>query len=392
MISFEKAHEIVLSVVPEVESEKIGLLQSLGRVLAQDVTADMDLPPFDKSAVDGFACRFTDIDKELSVKDMIAAGEYPSIHVGEGCCIRIMTGAPVPHGADCVVMIEDVEETATATIRVKNRSTARNICYKAEDVVKGSVVLIKSQLIQPQHIAVMASFGHSEVFVARKIRVYILSTGNELVDVDKNPQPGQIRNSNSSQLIAQALNLPVVIANCGTVADDAGLTYQEIVTAAEESDVLIISGGVSMGDFDLVPDALHKAGFKFLFRSIAIQPGKPTIFATRPDGKICFALPGNPVSVFNQFELLVKPAIYKMMGHNYQATEVFIPVARTYSRRRVDRLALVPISINEQSEAQVIEYHGSAHISAITQAKGWMYVPVGIRQIEKGERVRVRLL
>ncbi len=388
--SYAQALEIVLGHVPLLDVEQIELSVALGRVMAEDVLADMDMPPFDKSAVDGFACRMTDIVNPLNVKEIISAGQDPMFIIGPGECAKIMTGAKVPAGADCVIMVENTQTLSENQIRFLGEKTAGNICYAGEDVKKGEIVLETGLLIQPQHVAVLAAFGCVQPWVYRKARVAVLSTGDELVEPYQTPSPTQIRNSNAWQLLAQLAKLPVISSYLGIVSDQEDATYQAICNAMSTNDLVIITGGISMGDFDLVPDSLQRAGFEFQFRSIAVQPGRPTIFATNPQQKICFALPGNPVSSFNQFELLVKPALYKMMGSNHRPIEFFVPLASEYKRNKSERLSMIPVRINRLGEAEIIEYHGSAHINALTHANALMFVQQGVTKISKGEKVRVR--
>ncbi len=203
MISFEQAFKIVMSSGNEMGTEVIPFTESLDRVLAGDVVSDMDMPPFNKSSVDGFACRKSDLGSDMEIIETIPAGVWPSRSVGKGECSRIMTGAPVPEGADCVVMVEHTELTSAGKMRFKGAFTKENIARKGEDVQKGDVVLRKGRIIRPQDIAVMASTGNTEVAVSKMPRIGVISSGSELVEPSEIPAISQIRNSNSSQLLAQ---------------------------------------------------------------------------------------------------------------------------------------------------------------------------------------------
>jgi len=390
MIQFEEALEVVLSHAGSLETETIDFTESLGRVLAQDVDSDMDMPPFDKSAMDGYACRRSDLGNELEVVEVIAAGQEPQFEIGPNQCSKIMTGAMMPKGADCVIMVEHTRETAKGLIEFTGNKTAENICYQGEDVKKGQLVLKAGSLIKPQHIAVLASVGCVSPTVYRKVKIGILSTGDELVEPDSNPDAGKIRNSNAWQLMAQAEAMHVDPQYFGIAPDEEKETLALINEAMETCDVILLTGGISMGDFDFVPAVLREAGFTFHFKSIAVQPGRPTLFGTSGNGKICFGLPGNPVSSFNQFELLVKPLLYKMMGHDYKPDILKLPLARDFQRKKSERLSFLPVFLLENGSISPVDYHGSAHINALTAAFGLMSIPIGVTEIKKGEFADVR--
>jgi len=391
MIPFDKALQIVLSQNYRTAPESIMLDHCTGRVLAQDVVSDMDMPPFDKSAVDGYACRTADLTKPLRLIETIAAGCPPQKHVAENECAKIMTGAMIPQGADCVIMVEDTEVDDQNRVRFLKQLSAPNICYKAEDVRAGTLVLPMGTLLRPEHIAVLASVGCHHPLVSAKPRVGILSTGDELVEPSAIPSVSQIRNSNSWQLIAQARQMNVDVNYYGIAKDTEQATLDKINEALLQNDVVLLTGGVSMGDFDLVPDMMAKAGLEICFRSIAIQPGKPTVFATKGN-TFCFGLPGNPVSSFVLFELMAKPLLYQLMGHNFTPLMFKLPFANPYKRRRDDRLSVLPVVINADGTAAPIDYHGSAHIHSITRAQAFAFIPIGKTTVEEGELIDVRPL
>lgn len=390
MIRFEEALQTVLAKAVSVNSETVDMTESAGRVLAADVLSDMDMPPFDKSAMDGYACRRADLCNELKVQEVLAAGQLPQFSIGPGECSKIMTGAMIPEGADCVIMVEHTRETARGLIELTAEKTADNICYKGEDVKKGETVLPAGLLIRPQHIAVMATVGCTRPLVYRKVRVGILSTGDELVEPDVYPDAGKIRNSNAWQLMAQAKAMNVEPYYFGIAPDEEKQTLALIQKATATCDVILLTGGISMGDYDFVPAVLREAGFSFHFKSLAVQPGRPTLFGTNQDKKFCFGLPGNPVSSFNQFELLVKPLLYKLMGHDYEPVILRLPLAVDYKRKKSERLSFIPVHLNTKSEILPVDYHGSAHINALTGAYGLMSVPIGVTEIRKGEFADVR--
>lgn len=389
MIPFEEAYKTVMAFAARTGTESVLYTASLNRILAGDVVSDMDMPPFNKSSVDGFACRKSDLVNDLEIVGTIAAGTWPSLTLTQGQCSRIMTGAAVPEGADCVIMVEDTELLSSGKIRFTGTGTKENISKKAEDLKKGDIVLRSGKLIKPQDIAVMAAVGYTTVKVAVKPAIAVISSGNELVEPDELPGISQIRNSNAWQLMAQIEQCNASSGYYGIARDDEAETYSIINRAVSENDIVIITGGVSMGDFDFVPSVLEKTGVKILFSRVAVQPGKPTTFGIHPHAAV-FGLPGNPVSSFIQFEMLVKPFIFKMAGHNWSPKCYQIPMKETYSRRSTERMAFVPVNITDDYKALPVEYHGSAHISALNYADGIISVAVGRKTVEKGEIVSVR--
>jgi len=391
MILFEEALDIVMSHARLLDSERVSLADSLGRVLAEDVVSDVDMPPFNKSAMDGYACRRADLSHELTVLETIQAGCTPTTPIAEKACSKIMTGAPVPEGADCVIMVEFTEEAGANTIRFTGDDTRDNICLQGEDVKAGDCVLHKGDLVAAQHVAVLASVGCTEPLVARRPRVGIVATGNELVPPDAAPEPSQIRDSNSAQLYAQAVGASAAPTSYGAARDTEAELDAALKTALSENDVILMSGGVSMGDYDYVPGVMKQNGLDILFDAIAMKPGKPTTFGVSPQA-VCIGLPGNPVSNFVQFEVFVKPLLYGMMGHAFRPPERDAPLAARVRVKRPNRLAWMPVRLTDQGEAERIEYHGSAHISALPQADGIIAIPKGVKSIEKGSLVRVRLI
>ncbi|SDC28276.1 molybdopterin molybdotransferase MoeA [Williamwhitmania taraxaci] len=390
MITFDSAFDIVLSYVKPLTAEVVDLYSALGRVLAEPIVSDMDMPPFDKSAVDGYACRKSDMANLLEVLEVIAAGQVPTKNIGENQCTKIMTGAMLPVGADCVLMVEDTEQVGCKHIKYKSTSVKNNICLLGEDVREKDVVITPGVVIQPQHIAVFAALGYAQVKVFRKPVVAILSTGDELVEPSQKPGVGQIRNSNGHQLVAQVIRAGGIPNYMGIVEDTERATFDAIKKALESSDILLLTGGVSMGDFDFVPSVLIRCGVELLFDSVAVQPGKPTTFGKTDQGKLVFGLPGNPVSSFTQFELLVRPAMHSMMGGLAKLSVEKRTLAVDYHRKRTDRLAFIPIVLTESGEVNLAEYHGSAHIFSLPNAHGIMAVPLGVSDLKKGDKVDVR--
>lgn len=373
-------------------TEKVPLWNSLGRVLAVDITSDINMPPFNKSAVDGYACRKDDLDQTLSVIEVIPAGQMPQHEVTKGTCSKIMTGAPVPTGADCVIMVEYVDVLDENTIRYNGTSSKSNIAKFAEDVKIGDLVLNKGTVIAPQHIAILASVGINQVTVSKQPTVSILVTGDELVEVETRPVDSQIRNSNGHQLYAQIVRAGAIPNYGGIVDDTQDATRNAIANALAQSDVVVLTGGVSMGDFDFVPNVLKSLDVDIKFQTIAVQPGKPTLFGVKGN-KFVFGLPGNPVSSLFQFDLIVQPAILSMMGANKPTKSIMrMTLASGFKRKRSERLSLVPAKFTDKGEVDFLDYHGSAHIFSMAQAQVMVIIPIGVDSIKKGEQVDVRPL
>ena len=390
MLVFDEALKIVLSSAHSLGAEHVNIANAMGRVLAEDIESDIDMPPFDKSAMDGYACQRADLGKELTVIETIPAAYVPKKTIQPGQCAKIMTGGMVPEGADCVIMKEYVEMPAENTIRFVGEKTANNICKRAEDIKAGDIVLHKGTLLKPQHIAVLASVGCARPLVAKRPKVAVVATGNELVEPTFKPGPARIRNSNSFQLTAQIEGVGAIATNYGIVSDTDKAIDSMFKKAVKENDVVIISGGVSVGDFDLVPGILRQNGFELLFEKIAIKPGKPTVFGLL-DNVYCFGLPGNPVSMFVLFEILVKPFLYKLMGHNYRHPNIRMPLDETIRIKKPDRQRWLPAAITKAGTVKPVEYHGSAHIGSLCDAGGLISIDAGVAEVEKGTIVLVRL-
>ncbi len=402
MIKFEEAYKIVSEAGIKLSTENVILNESLGHVLAEDVKSDMNMPPFDKSAMDGYACKQSDKNNKLEVVEIIPAGKIPGKTIGKNQCSKIMTGAMVPKGADCVIMVEHVEKISSNKIKyikpipdinVREVETSNkpnvNICYTGEDIKTGNVVLKNGTLIKAQHIATMASVGCTEPLVYRKPKVAVIPTGDEIVEPHIKPNVSQIRNSNGSQIVAQLKTMGIEANYFGIARDAENATLNLIQKAYEKNDVVLLTGGVSMGDFDLVPEILKNLKFELLFESIAVQPGKPTVFGKR-GSKYCFGLPGNPVSSFVQFELLTKPLLYLLMGRKFKPYNFKLPLGMDYKRKKARRLSWVPAVFTDEGTVIPVEYHGSAHIHGLGQADGIMAVPIGVAEMKKGEFIDVR--
>jgi molybdopterin molybdotransferase len=391
MISFEEALVITKSFALPFGTERLDLFGVLNRILAEDIYSDLAMPPFNKSAMDGFACRKSDLKNLLYIIEDIGAGAIPTKTVGENQCSRIMTGAMVPEGADVVIMKEDTEVMNPECVRFSGQYSRTNICYQGEDIRAGDLVLKNGDLILPAQIAILASVGCSNPMVYKVPTVAIISTGNELVEPDQNPGISKIRNSNSYQLAAQVHQMGISPVYLGIIKDNEQDIQKMLITALEKFDITIISGGVSVGDFDFVPKILNELKVNIRVHGMNVRPGKHLLFGEKANHFI-FGMPGNPVSSFVQFEVLVRPFINRLMGKTKVESFFHLPIEEDYIRKKGDLLIFVPVAFTTQGTVQPLEYHGSAHIHAYSFANGIMEVPPGISMFKKGETVRVRPL
>ena len=375
----------------ERQTERIALEESMHRVLAEDVLADRDLPPFDRATMDGYACRRKDLPGPLEVIETVEAGTVPQRKVGRGQCSKIMTGAPVPKGANCVVMKEQIEENGDGSVLFTAEETDTCIDPRGQDLKKGDLVLHKGTRLTAGHLGIMASVGKIHVEVARKIKVGILATGSELVEAGQRPEGAQIRNSNSYQLAALVEQAGHITVDMGIVEDDATKIAIKIGVGLDECDLLMLTGGATVGELDLVPGVLGDLGLQLEFDSVAMQPGKPVSFA-HGKGKACFGLSGNPVSSFVQFALLVKPYLEACTGMLGVNRRIHVRLENAYRRKRADRQFFLPVSFTENGNCEAVEYHGSGHLHALDRAIGFAEIPAGQLFAEKGEEVYVRLL
>jgi molybdopterin molybdotransferase len=300
-----------------------------------------------------------------------------------------MTGAVVPEGADCVIMVEYTENAAENRIRFTSSTTNNNICLRAEDTKKGDVILRAGEIIKAGHIAVLATVGCIKPSVALQPRVGIIATGDELVEPSRQPTACQIRNSNAFQLAAQVTGANAIATNYGIAADTKEAIDGMLKKGIRQNDVVILSGGVSAGDYDLVREVLKENNVRLLFEKVAVKPGRPTVFGISNDA-FCFGLPGNPASTFIMFELLVKPFLYKMTGHDFKPVVSYRQLESTITRKKTERDSWLPVIFKENGKIASIEYHGAAHINAFCEADGLICMPAGVAEIKEGTTVLVR--
>jgi molybdopterin molybdotransferase len=397
VIPVERAIEIVLRSTPRLPSESVDFEQALGRVLAEDVASDLDLPPFPRSSVDGFALRAADLSRvpaRLRIAGVVPAGVPPAFRLEAGEAAQVMTGAPVPEGADAVQMVEKTRELGPQEVEVLEAvPSGQNIAPRGDELRAGEIVLTAGTRIDPAGLAVLATVGKTRVLVSRRPRVAVAATGNELVHPSERPGPAKIRNSNGFSVSAQARQAGAEVRYLGVARDDEA-SLGEAVRAGLAEDVLILTGGVSMGKYDLVEDVLRRFEIEILVDAVALKPGKPLVFGTAPEGKLVFGLPGNPVSSAVTFELFVRPALGRMQGcekalrPELRAT-LAAPLVSRGPRRAYLPGWVAPSGPEGRLGARPIPTRGSADIVAFAKANALLILPEEIDRLEAGSEVAV---
>jgi len=386
MIPLEEALDIVERTLAGMRPrpETVPVRRAVGRVLLEDQLSRLDLPPFDKSAMDGYAVLAGDERDEYRLLETIAAGSAPSVRLEPGTAVKVMTGAPVPEGAGKVIIVEDAEERG-GRVLVRRRSSAANICWRGEDVRRGDLVVKGGTVLRPLDVANLIACGVGEVAVARRPRLAVISTGDEIVDSPEQLGPGRIMNVNGPMLAALGRRYGLEVVSEVTLPDDRLRTEAALRDALDAADIVALSGGVSVGDFDFVTGALGEAGLEVHFQRVAVKPGKPMTYATAP-GKQVFGLPGNPVSAYLTFHLFVLRAAARALGTRPPLREVPARMAEAFARRKAVRREYVPCRM-DQDGVRAVEYHGSGHLGALLAADGFFIVPVGVRELRPGDDV-----
>lgn len=391
MKTLEQALTLLIQAPKRPVKQQLELNEALHYILAQPIYAPYDVPPFDKAAMDGYACRMSDLPGSLILKESIPAGKHSNIRLKTGECARIMTGAPVPDGADCVVEQEIVKTLNSNYIQINTRPKKNNIVRQGEDLQAGSLVFDVGQKISPATLGMLAMLNQSTIETYAMPRVVVFATGSELRETGVEPEQATIVNSNSPQILALLRQMGLSPAYGGILPDNMQ-ELDQALTTHRNADLLIFTGGVSVGDFDLMPALLNHAGLSILFDSVAIKPGKPVVAATDGQGRFVLALSGNPVSSFFQFVLLVRPLIYSIINTENPNISLRLPLANDYRRKSAERTELVPVTINEEGKVVEIEFHGSAHLHALARAQALMIVPQGIDKLPQDTLADVRLL
>ncbi len=413
MISVEQALEKILGYVDILEEEEKPILDCLGQVLAEDIYSSIDVPPLDNTAMDGYAVQSRDTrsasresPRFLSVIGMVAAGSISECELKPGTAIRIMTGAPIPKGADSVVRFEDTDETQRQSSSDEigilcEAEVGLNIRRAGEDITKGSIVLSKGVVIRPSEVGVLASLGHSKVMVIRRPLMAILATGDELVDINQPLPPGKIYNSNTYSVAALVLRYGGIPRILGIALDSEDSLVAKLRQGLE-ADMLITTGGVSAGDYDVVKDILAKEG-EIAFWTVRMKPGKPLAFGTiRGSSKRGIVrniphlgLPGNPVSSMVTFELFVRPSILKMMGKKNLAKPTIDAVLEDSVVNSDGRRILARAVVKEHDGkyfARLTGPQGSGILTSMSLANGLVIIPEDKARVAAGDVVQVMML
>ncbi len=399
MLSVDEARQRMLDTIPILPAEKREIFACTDYVLAEKLHATENIPPFDNSAMDGYAVRAADVKNAtekhpavLSVVETIAAGYAPTKQVAAGQASRIMTGAMMPHGADAVIMQEVTQQEGDEVKIFESIDTAGNVRFTGESVAKGQQVMGKGKHLRPPEVSMLASLNCAEATVHRKPTVAIVSTGDELTPLGEPLEPGKIRDSNRYGLYAQVEEAGGIPIDMGIAPDDEAETEHIFRAALAKADALITSGGVSVGEHDVVKTVLAKLG-EINFWRVAMKPGKPQAYGIA-DGKPIFGLPGNPVSSLVVFELFVRPALLKMAGHKDLLRPTFkATLTETITNRdgRVNYMrAILKVSDGEIT-AQTTGPQGSGILHSLVLANGLITIPTATT-LHAGEKVDAQFL
>ncbi|MCC6484945.1 MAG: molybdopterin molybdotransferase MoeA [Armatimonadetes bacterium] len=401
LLSVESAQKVVLERIQPLGIEIIGLDEALGRVTAEDVRADIDIPAFDNSAMDGYAVRSGDLvyaskstPVALRVKGTELAGVVFSGAIGQGEAVRIMTGAPLPPGADSVVMVEDTHSDSRESVHVLCPvDPGENVRRAGEDVRRADIVVGRGSVIRPAEMGMMAGVGYTHPTVFRRPRIALITTGSEIVEASQMPAAGQTRNSNRYSTLGQVLALGVEVASVAHVPDDADKLRAALESASLEADAIITCGGVSVGEADIVKDVLSATG-DINFWRVAVKPGKPFAFG-QINSVPLFGLPGNPVSSLVTFDLFVGPALRKMGGHCRllpQALEAVAERPISHVPGREEYVRAVITKVGDRLSVLPTRAQGSHQLSSMTGANCYAVIESERGDVAPGESVPIILM
>ena len=400
LIRVEEALAQILNAIVPLDVEKVSILDALGRVIGEDVHAPRNLPPVSNSAMDGYAVRACDTAGAssrkpaiLDVVEDIPAGVFPQKNVGPGQASRIMTGAPVPSGADAVVRMEDTQKEGTAVKILVDVVSGMDIRQAGEDVQEGELVIPRGTVIRPAEVGMLAALGRSFIFVHQRPLVAILATGDELMEIDEDTTSWKIISSNNYATAAQVLESGAIPLQLGIARDRREDLLRKFRTATR-ADIIISSGGVSVGDYDLVKDIMHEVGNQMHFWQVAMRPGKPLAFGSL-DGVPLFGLPGNPVSSMVSFEQFVRPSLLKMMGHRRLFRKVIRATLEEDVAKKEGMRYFLRAYVKKEGNLYKISTtgeQGSGILKSMVRANGLVVLPEGASGARRGEEVAVQLL
>lgn len=390
MISFDKAFDLVMRHPFLLGIEVVEMLNSNGRVLAEDILADRDFPPFDRATKDGIAIKYSTLEKgmtSLKIEAVISAGMPRQKLNDVENCVEIMTGAVVPENADTVIMYEHLNiENGYATIN-RDVSLGQDIHLKGSDVKTGTVLLEKNTKIGAAEVGVLASVGKAKVRVRKLPKVCVISTGNELVEVAEVPLPHQIRKSNTLSLYA-ALEKEQIEAKRIHLMDEKDVIQKELIHILKEFDVVMLSGGVSKGKFDFIPDVMESLGVDKVFHRVAQRPGKPFWFGTQKTlNTVVFSFPGNPVSTFANYHIYFLPWLYSSLG--ITSNEYLVKLSDAIEiKPPLTRFAQVGVALKDGSVwATIVHENGSGDLTSLTKSDGFICLKPRDKSYEKGALV-----
>ena len=398
LVSLDAAKEILFSLSKEVDAEKVSIDDALGRVLAEDIAASVDVPPFAKSAMDGYAVIASDTfgasntqHKILKQIGQVYPGDFPDEKVGESTCFEIATGAPIPEGADAVLMVEYTEKNDDEITIYRAVAPGENVIKAGSDIKSGTKVLEKGVILNPRLSAVLAATGISEVPVKRKPIVAVCSTGNELVRAPEKLGKGQIYETNARSLIDGLREIQCEPLDLGIAVDDKDDLRAKIIDAVQNADIVLLTGGSSMGATDLLVEVLSELG-EVIVHGIAVKPGKPTIISKVND-KIVFGLPGHPASALSNFYILVKPLIYQMLGTEKPADIVVEAKITRKIASTIGRYEFLAVRTYENAGELFAEpvLKGSSAITTLANASGFVEIDENVEVVEKHNIVKVKL-
>lgn len=393
----DDALKLVFENIEDYGNENISVFDSFNRVLHKEVFAKMDDPPFDKASMDGYAYKnYNGENYELIENNIIAAGSSKNIKVCEGECVKIMTGAMIPNGCNFVQRIEwteKIKENGKTFIKFTKKENVANIIKKGNNKNIGDKILDR-KFILPKDIAILSGFGYDKITVKKKINAAVISSGNEIADIGADLKEGEIYDANAPMLLSRVSNLSCNGKFYGKVRDDENEIRHTLNKAINENDMVLITGGVSMGDFDYVHKILRDIGVSQIFHGLAMKPGKPLFFG-KLGNKAVFALPGNSVSAYMTFEIIVKPYILSSLGLHPDNEYIKAILSEDFNRHDAQRLEYVPVKLyfeNTKLYVKLIKYNNSSMISSFSEANGVLKIDIGIELIKSGDIVDVRFV